>query len=354
MRKVIFILLIGLLSFGCTRKNKESNNSNRVVISYVGDSLIVDYIWLHKINPKCGYQTGVDSSLSIKDGCSWSFELREPSLLRFFRKTRTVEICEYLYVNPGDSIVYILEPKCTYNIWGVDETAYKCVFYNNDTLSDKYKAYRMAESYNCRIVKYISEGRINMVDSLIYNPLSQSYYHALNMLNKKSLSIKRDTLEYHVGSEIKAEILANTYLLDFLSGDTITMKKVLDQLKGNVIYFDIWSSWCNPCKYAIRNSAEIRQYLDSIQNVEILYLSIDKNIEDWKTVINEESGFQRGNQYLLIDGFNSPVGLLFKECYVPQYFVLDSKNQIVTMKAPRLTDSYQKEVKLLLEGIIIK
>ncbi|MBF8151183.1 thioredoxin family protein [Winogradskyella sp. F6397] len=72
---------------------------------------------------------------------------------------------------------------------------------------------------------------------------------------------------------------------------------------------NFWASWCRPCIDEIKKETDFKDELAIENNVEWIYLSIDKDIESWKKSRSELSKFLNvRNQYLILGGKNTSLG----------------------------------------------
>ena len=61
----------------------------------------------------------------------------------------------------------------------------------------------------------------------------------------------------------------------------------LNQLQGKVVLIDFWASWCAPCRENNPRLAKIYSQWHA-QGFEILGISLDKRVDNWKKAIMED------------------------------------------------------------------
>ncbi len=132
------------------------------------------------------------------------------------------------------------------------------------------------------------------------------------------------------------------------NGDSTTFKKVLKNLKGNVVYLDFWASWCGPCIREMPKSKEVQKYFLG-KKVSFLYLSTDREHEKWI------AGMKRininGHHYRIKPEDKPLFKNLFKIPGIPYYVIIDKKGNIAEPRAdwPREEQVLQQIEKVLVE-----
>ena len=99
---------------------------------------------------------------------------------------------------------------------------------------------------------------------------------------------------------------------NFKAQDIRGKNVALLDFRGKYLYIDFWASWCIPCREQIPNLKKIFNQYHSY-GLEILTISIDKDIEQWKAAIVKDD---IGNWYNILankeiednyDNVNNPI-----------------------------------------------
>ncbi|MDO4460969.1 MAG: thioredoxin-like domain-containing protein [Bacteroidia bacterium] len=64
------------------------------------------------------------------------------------------------------------------------------------------------------------------------------------------------------------------------------LKKLLEPYKGKIVLIDVWGTWCNPCKEALKHSQEEYKRLEKYDMV-YLYLANSSPTGTWEAIIKE-------------------------------------------------------------------
>lgn len=132
-------------------------------------------------------------------------------------------------------------------------------------------------------------------------------------------------------------------------GYTPDGKKVsITDLKGKVVYIDVWATWCGPCIAEIPASKKLQQEFSSNDNIQFLNVSIDRNKSEWEKFLTEDKAWKGLHLNIEPDKVQS-LYTTYKLLGVPSYIIIDQSGNIVNMKAPRPSDDkVQEEIRQLL------
>ncbi|MDG1439212.1 MAG: TlpA disulfide reductase family protein [Flavobacteriales bacterium] len=116
-----------------------------------------------------------------------------------------------------------------------------------------------------------------------------------------------------------------------IENDTLS----LSQLKGKVVYIDVWATWCGPCIAEFPFYKNIQEEFEGNDEIEFLFVSVDSDHEKWIRFIKEET-IPVGNQiHELLETDHPPIQESYKMWGVPRYILIDRQGMIFDAKAHR-------------------
>ena len=197
-----------------------------------------------------------------------------------------------------------------------------------------YAIARMIREYNVRGFGYSTENIgilknvINEYDSIFSK--KPSY--------KQNMDEIMESLD-NFNFKLSDEALNLTKLVNPI-GDTITLQQIFNKSPQKIKVVDFWASWCPPCIREIKKAKQFKNKLSNKDNVEWVYLSIDKDKEKWLKKTNElQEYLNTKHQYIIVGGKNSSLAKSLKVSGIPRYVIFNSQEQIVLDNAPQPSDS---------------
>ncbi|KAB7731370.1 redoxin family protein [Rudanella paleaurantiibacter] len=123
----------------------------------------------------------------------------------------------------------------------------------------------------------------------------------------------------------------------------------LSDLKGKVVYMDVWATWCLPCRVEFPHAKKLQQTFLPTDEVAFLYVSIDKDEAAWKRIVNAgvaPSGYH-------INGFDQKQSDQFAQSYligsIPRYILVDKLGNIVNPEAPKPSS---KDIEMAIKALL--
>ncbi|MFA7448058.1 MAG: TlpA disulfide reductase family protein, partial [Weeksellaceae bacterium] len=118
----------------------------------------------------------------------------------------------------------------------------------------------------------------------------------------------------------------------------INGKKVsLDDLEGNLVYIDVWATWCGPCLAEIPSMKKLEEdYRD--KKIKFVGMSIDpkKDFDKWKEMVKEKD--LQGIQIFADKDWKSQFVQDYGIIGIPRFILIDAEGNIITADAPRPSD----------------
>jgi peroxiredoxin len=124
----------------------------------------------------------------------------------------------------------------------------------------------------------------------------------------------------------------------------------LSNLKGKVVYVDVWATWCQPCLSEFTSAKKLQQAFLPTDQVTFLYVSIDSNHAAWKKLVHTDK-VPIGYHINISDQKQSnPFYKSYVIGGVPRYILIDKQGNIVNSEAPKPSSkNIEKTIKDLME-----
>lgn len=163
------------------------------------------------------------------------------------------------------------------------------------------------------------------------------------------------------GNKKYIELMAYNNSLMYSATDTDVLLDVADRqisydslkqsLRGNILYIDIWASWCAPCRAEMPESAKLREKYKG-EKIKMIYLSIDDNIMVWKEATRELKLDGYSYSFLLLNAQKTDFIKHFRIGSIPRYILIGKDGVVSNSNAPRPNDtSISKVIESLLTNL---
>lgn len=165
---------------------------------------------------------------------------------------------------------------------------------------------------------------------------SNRYKSAVEKIRKKANPFEIQQINFITSTELGS---TERYIIENSSRSIKTLKSLLDDNKGKLIYLDFWASWCVPCRAEIPVLKEIEE---KYKGKPIVFISIsldeDNKVTDWANALKAEKLIGRNNQYRLITPKSSILLRIINLTSVPKYVMLDKEGKILNKEFLRPSD----------------
>lgn len=121
-----------------------------------------------------------------------------------------------------------------------------------------------------------------------------------------------------------------------------SLADVLDAYKGQVVYIDLWASWCAPCLEEIPASARLSSRYQS-RGLVVLYLSIDRDPEKWRQALKKLPKGAR-HRFVFLDPDKAAFLKELEVSSVPRYMLIDRDGIVRNPDALRPSDPQLRQV----------
>ena len=107
----------------------------------------------------------------------------------------------------------------------------------------------------------------------------------------------------------------------------------LQNMKGKLIYIDIWATWCGPCLREIPYLEKLQEKYGDRDDIIFMSISIDDDKNAWTTMIKQKN--MKGLQLYADTQMHSKMVNDFLINGIPRFIIIDKAGKIWNATAPR-------------------
>lgn len=130
--------------------------------------------------------------------------------------------------------------------------------------------------------------------------------------------------------------------IDFTYPDKDGNEFSLASFKGNLIYVDVWATWCGPCRAEIPSLQKLEEEYHS-KNITFLSVSVDTDKDAWLKMLADK---ELGGTQLWGDGW-SEITTSYAIFSIPRFMLFSADGHVISTNAPRPSS---EEIRPLLEA----
>lgn len=122
-----------------------------------------------------------------------------------------------------------------------------------------------------------------------------------------------------------------------IEGDPVN----LSDLRGNLVYVDIWATWCGPCIAEHPHWDKMKEeYKD--KPISFLTISIDDSKEPWEKMVKAKN--MDGLQWFTENAWKSEIAQHFMVNAIPRFLLLDKEGKVIDPSADRPSGKIRETV----------
>ena len=130
--------------------------------------------------------------------------------------------------------------------------------------------------------------------------------------------------------------------IDFNYPDIDENEFSLASFKGNLVYVDVWATWCGPCKAEIPSLQKLEKDYHG-KDITFISVSVDTDKEAWEKMVADK---ELGGVQLWADGW-SKITKDYAIFGIPRFMLFDAEGNVISTNAPRPSS---EEIRELIEA----
>lgn len=117
----------------------------------------------------------------------------------------------------------------------------------------------------------------------------------------------------------------------------LSFSDIMKGYKGNLVYLDIWASWCIPCRSEMKSELKL---VESFANkpIRFVFLSRDDNFNNWKLAMVKDNLISHKDNFLFPNFDSTFFSNKYKITTIPRYLLFSKTGELINANAPRPSD----------------
>lgn len=182
---------------------------------------------------------------------------------------------------------------------------------------------------------------IDSLNSIEFNDMLKDYSTEFNALLNKVIDkgyiiTEKEEIEKITSIWGERKIAADNVpkegepAIDFTYPDKDGNKFSLSSFKGNLVYVDVWATWCGPC---IEQTPALQKLEEEYhgENITFLSISVDNDKDAWLKMVDEK---ELGGTQLWADGW-SGITKDYAIFGIPRFMLFSTDGNVISTDAPR-------------------
>ncbi len=108
----------------------------------------------------------------------------------------------------------------------------------------------------------------------------------------------------------------------------------ITDLKGKVVYVDVWATWCEPCRKEFPDAKRLQKQFENNDKVVFLYVSLDSDKAAWHKFLQADKAF-KGLHINLSEAQSNQMWQSYLMSGVPRYILIDKEGKLINANADR-------------------
>ena len=221
-----------------------------------------------------------------------------------------------------ESIASMVEYQKRMSEFEMDEREYEM---HKQTLTMDYNFYGLIDSLDSEVFYNRVNAYADSLELFLSKVSDQEFIKGERAWNEAVVKTLRIRKKNRDNMPKKGELA-----VDFTYPDITGQELSLSSFEGDLVYVDVWATWCGPCKAEIPSLKKLEaDYQD--KSITFLSVSVDTDKEAWKKMVQDK---ELGGTQLWADGW-SEITKDYAIFGIPRFMLFSADGKVISTDAPR-------------------